>query len=433
MTTRPAIRGTMGSITYYETLMPARELTSSVRPARETERWASMSIDERMQRDPNLNRIKQEIAPYLATHPDRFFGSVIVLVPEGSVSFESISEFANVPAAYKSSIEKVGFVTLGPGEHIALDGQHRLLALREVITSPQSYGPNEHAVADDEICVILIEHESDKKTRTIFNKVNRHARPTSSSDNIITSEDDGYAVVTRRLLDASIDAPLAARDEKDVVEWQRSSLTKTSMKLTTLTALYETVRDILRASGFQHFGEKDDPVAPAAAQIDEAYEIASDWWQTILTMPQFVDGLAAPERIPEVRHSPTDSAALLFRPVGQISLVKGLTQAYTASRGELSVEQLVRRASKVDWSPIASNYWRDVVVRPDGRMIAKREAYNLAATLLEYLIAPEVVDDEMQLDLWKHWNVARGKLVGVPVDELAPEEIPQELPAPVTS
>lgn len=433
MTTRPAIKGTMGSITYYQTVMPARELSNGVRPARETEHWANMSIDERMQREPNMTRIKQEIAPYLANHPDRFFGSVIVLVPKGSITFETLTNFGDVPAAYRASIDKVGFVTLGEGEHIALDGQHRLLALREVITSPHSYGPNEHAVGDDEVCVILIEHESDKKTRTIFNKVNRHARPTSSSDNIITSEDDGYAVVTRRLLEEDREAPLAKHDGRDVVEWQRSSLTKTSTKLTTLTAVYETVKDILSASGFQHFGEKDDPVAPPEAQIDEAYEIASEWWRTILTMPQYEIGLRSPEKIPEIRHSPTDSAALLYRPVGQISLVKGLTQAYSSSRGQLPVRALVERASLVDWSPIASNYWRDVIVRPDGRMIAKREAYKLAGDLLEYLIAPEVVEEELQIDLWKSWNVVRGKVVGAPVDELSPEEIPQDLPMPVVS
>lgn len=423
----------MGSITYYETVIPARELASSVRSARETERWASMSIDERMQREPNMNRIKKEIAPYLAGHPDRFFGSVIVLVPEGSVHFEPLSDFGDLPAAYGSSIDKVGFVTLGAGEHIALDGQHRLIALREVITAPHSYGPNEHAVGDDEVCVIIIEHESDKKTRTIFNKVNRHAKPTSSSDNIITSEDDGYAVVTRRLLDSGVDGPLAARDGRDIVEWQRTSLSKTSPKLTTLASLYETVKDILMVSGFRHFSEKDDPVAPGESQIDEAYEAASEWWTTILEMPQFQRVLDNPDLIPEIRYSPSDSAALLLRPVGQISLVKGISQAYAASRGDLSVKELTNRAAKVDWSPLSQNYWRDVIVRPDGRMISKKEAYKLAADLLEYLIAPEVVDDESQLDLWKAWNTARGKAVGVPIDELPADEIPQDLPSHIGS
>ena len=78
----------MGSTTYYEITMTARELTNSVRPARETDSWASASIDERIQRDVNRSRVMSTIVPYLAQHPDRFFGSFIVLVPKGAVEFE---------------------------------------------------------------------------------------------------------------------------------------------------------------------------------------------------------------------------------------------------------------------------------------------------------------------------------------------------------
>ena len=74
MTTKPALKGQMGSTVFYQSQFTARELVSSVRPARETDGWASMTIDDRMQRVPNLVRIRREIAPYLASHPDRFFG-----------------------------------------------------------------------------------------------------------------------------------------------------------------------------------------------------------------------------------------------------------------------------------------------------------------------------------------------------------------------
>jgi len=427
----------MGSTTYYQTTFRARELAASVRPARETERWASMSIDERIQREPNLNRIRREIAPYLASHPDRFFGSVVVLVPQGSVIFEPIENFGHLPAAYRGAVENVGFLTIDQGEHIALDGQHRLIALREVISSKEQFGPNQHTVGDDEICVIVIEFESDKKTRTIFNKVNRHAKPTGASDNIITSEDDGFAIVTRRLLDQDLDGPFAPRHllgtDRELVEWQRTSLTKTSTKLTTIAALYETVKDILTVNGFKHFSEKDDPIAPPEVQLADAFELASEWWHAILAMPQFQSVLSDPDVLPELRFSPIDQSALLYRPVGQISLVKGLAQAYAQARGEIDLSELVERAAQVNWSPISTNYWRDVIVRPDGRMISKKDAYELAADLLEYLVSPDTVDDETKVLLWTKWNLARGKAVGPDVADLEPEEMPQELPTPVAT
>lgn len=434
--TSAAIRGTIGSTTYYQTTMKARELTASIRPARETERWASMSIDERMQREPNLNRIKQEIAPYLASHPDRFFGSLIVLVPKDCITFEPVGDIGKLPIAYAAPLENVGFVTLGDGDRIALDGQHRLMALREVLTSRENYGPLQHAVGDDDVSVILIEFEDDRKTRTIFNKVNRHAKPVSASDNIITSETDGYAIVARMLLDLGRDAPLAAREygglQQELVEWTRNTLSRSSTRLTTLRALYETVIDILVSSGYRNFSEADDPVAPSEAQILEAFDTASDWWNEILQLPVFQTALDDPLSIPGIRYSTTDRSALLLRPVGQIALVKGLTQAHRRLRGEVPVAELVRRAGLVDWSPLSTNYWRDVIVKPDGGMIARKEAYSLAASLLQYLIAPTTFTDEESMDLYVAWNRARGKVVdATDVEMLPPEEIPQDLPTPV--
>src|SRR5436190_6567139 len=88
--TRPCIVGRMGSTTYYETTMSGRELASSVRPAKETDAWATASIEERMQRKFDMKRIRETIVPYLAQHPDRFFGSLIVLVPKGSIEYEPL-------------------------------------------------------------------------------------------------------------------------------------------------------------------------------------------------------------------------------------------------------------------------------------------------------------------------------------------------------
>ena len=96
----------------------------------------------------------------------------------------------------------MGFLTIEGGSLVVLDGQHRLAALRGVTTAgPDLKGEFVDAVADDELSVLFIPHESFEKTRRIFNKVNRYAKPTSPTDNIITSEDDGSAIVTRWLVE----------------------------------------------------------------------------------------------------------------------------------------------------------------------------------------------------------------------------------------
>ena len=87
MITLPAIKGKIGTTEYYLTSMSARELVSSVKPADELEEWESMTIEEKMQREPNWNRIKKEIAPYFANSPDRFLGTIIVSTRNAVLSF----------------------------------------------------------------------------------------------------------------------------------------------------------------------------------------------------------------------------------------------------------------------------------------------------------------------------------------------------------
>jgi DNA sulfur modification protein DndB len=417
--------------------MPARELVGTVRPAKETEGWANASLDERIQREPNLNRVLNEIVPYLAQHPDRFFGSILVLLPAGSLEYEAVERFADPPAGYREATSKLGYLTIGAGERIALDGQHRLLAFREVISNGGTLGEFQHQVGDDDVCVIFIEYETDEKTRRIFNKINRHAKTTTAADNIITSMDDGYAIIARRLMDESVDGPLSAlidgSQTRELVEWRRSSLNSTSNKLTTLPTVYQTVMEILMVHGYRDFGEKQNPVAPPELQINAAYEIAKEWWIDVLNMHQFINFVNDLDSVNVIRNSPTDESSLLLRPLGQQVLFKGLAMAYRRTNGEVPVSELVARASSVNWSPSSANYWRDVIVRPDGRMINKREAILLAARLLEYLIVPTALPEESRDHLWADWNSMRGKDIVGDIEVLNTDEIPQELPVPPKS
>jgi len=437
----------MGSTTYYETKLTARELTATVRPAREVDKWASASIEERMQRDLNRKRIMDEIVPYLASHPDRLFGSVIVLVPEGGLEFEPLTDVVGkVPGAYRSAVEAMGFLTAEHGETVALDGQHRLVALREVITSGSSLGEFQSVVGDDEISVIVVEFESNEKTRRIFNKVNRNAKPTGRSDNILLSEDDGNAIVARMLVDQG--APLAAVEVdgrlQELVNWKSNTLSRRMRELTTISAVYDTVREILRYYRFKGFDEKTAQVRPPQKDLDKAYEVVSEWWEMMLTtVDAFKDAVANPDEVTEVRFAedpPYHPNTLLLRPVGQIAMVMGVVEAMTNSipqgkthaEAKLTLDEALRRVNLVDWSAASGSYWRDVIMLAGGRMLARKEAYTLAASLLAHLIGNEYLDDEQREALWRRWNDRRGKDVKTSPEEITdPELKPEPLPDPV--
>ncbi len=205
--------------------------------------------------------------------------SCVSPVYKGEIGFESLKTLnSKLPNAYKTVIENMGVFTIDGGSLIMLDGQHRLLALEQVIKA-QVNGSCRQEVPNDELCVIFINHESNEKTRRIFNKVNRYAKPTSKGDNIITSEDDGYAIIARHLL--SDGAPLGVRDKGSndvIVEWQKSSLPANSTKLTTIGMVYESVKLILNSQDVQF----DPKIRPTEEELDSAYELAEQFWTTVL-------------------------------------------------------------------------------------------------------------------------------------------------------
>ena len=231
-----ALRGRMGSTDYYQATVQARELAAVAMMAAELPQWTTWSVFERFQRELAQKRVEKEIVPYLVRTKDRFFNSLIVLVFDPDIfEFESLGDrVPGLPGAYKSASEQMGFLTIEGGSLVVLDGQHRLAALRGVTTAgAELAGEYVDAVAEDELSVLFMPHESFEKTRRIFNKVNRYAKPTSPTDNIITSEDDGSAIVTRWLVEespplglADPQPPLNALDSsgEPIVEWRQQTL-----------------------------------------------------------------------------------------------------------------------------------------------------------------------------------------------------------------
>ncbi len=343
--TFPALRGRMGSTEYYQATVKARELAAVAMTAAELPQWTSWSVFERFQRELAQRRVEKEIVPYLVRTKDRFFNALIVLVFEPvSFEFEPLSRSAtNLPAAYRQSADQMGFLSIDGGSLVVLDGQHRLAALRGVTTAgPELKGEFVDAVADDELSVLFIPHESFEKTRRIFNKVNRYAKPTSPSDNIITSEDDGSAIVTRWLVEPTppleLEKPAPPLNAVDligepVVEWRHQTLRPGDRKFTTLSALYQMTQVILVADGIQGFNEKHMVNRPTDKQLSRAYVFVAEWWHLVFAnFTPFRRGTRRPESLPDFRSFKAEYS-LLFRPVGQIAFMQALVGAVQLGRG----------------------------------------------------------------------------------------------------
>ena len=387
MTTLAATRAKMGSTTDYLAKMKASQLSGQVQTARDAfPDWDNLTIEERIQRELNKKRVLEEIVPYLNESEDRFFGSLIVLV-DGKLEFEPISEIAGaVPKAYEGIFEDLGALTISTGRLIALDGQHRLVALRAIVQGEVS-GKYSASVIDDEVSVVFIQFESLEKTRRIFNKVNRYARSTSRSDNLVLSEDDGAAYIARRLFmdEDSVLSGETSRGET-LVNWKNSTLSGRSQQFTTLSALYETVKYACKSEGLLLDEKSNSGVRPSDVALEKGLGIARTWWEIAVSeIDSYKSALTDPSLIPQLRE-PAAKQSLLMKPAGQIVLFRSAAKVLSMASKTVSISEFFKRANKVDWC-MESPMWDNIFVLVQSKIMTKEENQSRSANLIAYLVA----------------------------------------------
>lgn len=407
MATFGCIEGRMGKTTYYICKMSAGELIDKVGIAKELPEWPDMSAEEKMQRECDIKRIVEEIVPYVVEDPDWFFSSLIVDVYTGfqEIQFEPISKIVgNIPNAYAVPMTDMGFLTL-PGKErlIALDGQHRLLSLKiaikgivgvpggtKLFAAMDGLKPHPE-LANEELCIILVEHTDTAKIRKIFNKINKYAKQTSRSDNIITSDDDTFAVIARRLFREG--GPLAPINGIELVNWKSNTLPQRSKNLTTLSALYTIAETILRDEKFSSKSLPDKEL------LEEAYQTTASFWQTAL------NGIHAYQTYLELtrKNKPISSLReenLLLKPVTQMALAH---VALTARRKGIPWESIVGKLDQIDWS-FDNALWFNILVigSANKKMITGKEFVRSAGMVIAYMVMGDQmtrgeVDDVRQI------------------------------------
>ena len=402
--TVPAIAGHMGSTRYYQTVMRADELAATVHAAMDFEEFDSFMASERMQRPLSEERVEKQIVPYLTNSADRFFGSIIVLVYEpDQYEFEPLEKIGvtNLRAAYTKFAERVGALTITGGRLFALDGQHRLHALRTVIAGGHTprlglpvSGPYSDEVRGDMLSVIFLEFSTKEKARRIFNKVNRYAKPTSKATNILISEDDGLSIIARCLaslddpqkFDSTLEPPIPLRlsSGKPTVATETNTLKPSDPSLTTLEVIQKSVETIRAATGHPPLDEGSTIVRPDDELLRAAYKDCARWWFALVNeFEPFRAGFNRPYMIPDFREY-SYKYSVAFRPVGQEAIVKGMMEAHHLTR--LGPAELVRRMNKLDWR-LESSVWEGILLgggEHRRRIITSK--VSTAANLIAYML-----------------------------------------------
>ncbi len=393
--TIPVIEGQFGTSQYYMTTMKASEVVQSLIIPKDLKGWEDPSIEERFQRELNFNRVKNQIAPYLAENKNRFFSSLVVAIYGGDDPiFTPLADKTKVDPAYSEAANRLGFLTLQSNNLVPLDGQHRLAALKFAITGKDEKGKDipDHKftanpdLSDEDISIILIRYNK-KNSRRIFNNLNRYAKPTSKADNLITTEEDIFAIIAREDIAGLIKGTR-------IINIRNNQLGDNQHYFTTLATLYDCVTEIC-VKEFNIKGKPDITNLPDKQTVNLYKEKCIDIFSLLFKeVETFKIATSDPSETGDQQRIDMrkTEGSLLMKPIGQKCLTIAFQQTIsseTSSGSYLDPKIVCQRINEIDWSK-DQDMWRFVLMEADGATIKYGKAVeNFATQYISYLIGKD--------------------------------------------
>lgn len=252
----PAMRGKMGSRTYYACLMPLEAIQSMFKFDPEERQWPDLSPEQREQRVLNKTRLPAITSYILENEDDFLFASI-------TASYKSEPIF--IPSSMSEGDGNIGLLKLKLGDELTInDGQHRCGAIVEAVKKNP-------ALSSQTISVLLFPWESTERVQQMFTDLNRHVVKTSKSLDVLFDKRDPISIATMFALDR---VPVF----RELTEKVETSLKVKSTKIFTLAALYDANSDLLK----EH---QDDEVEANAKRLVEYWSAVAahmDDWTKVL-------------------------------------------------------------------------------------------------------------------------------------------------------
>ena len=413
----PALSAKMGDWNYYIVRMCLRDVAKEVGI---TQYHAGKTLDNAIQRVLNTDRVKNQIIDFLR-RDDRFFSSIVVAALDGQPTFHPVRLSDGESPIFKATgvDGSFGILTFDGGQkYYALDGQHRLAAIRELVKK------GDEKLDDDQISVIMILHDTEDgdfkiKYRRLFAWLNRYAKKISKDEEIILDEDDAFAILTRRLI--SDHAFFSATgEESDLVLTKGKNIRVGSDYFTSLQTLYAVNTTLLRSAARQDDETWRNNKAfiakrPGEEDLDALYDELAVYWHGLLkALPDL-------RKLPKKMRSDSDEHAdhMFFRPIGQEIVMAKLARRLLDDAGEsgkvtaAKVAKAIEPMAGIDWN-LRSYPWRGIVATPspsdkhqhvmrnEDRSKAMAYALGLAKRMVG-IRDGELGNDGGLYDKWKHF------------------------------
>lgn len=346
----PSIRGVQAGREYYVSMCPLH-LIPKIFLFNEEE----VTPELRAQRVLNKARLPH-LARYILDNPNSYIFSALTASIDGAVKFE--------PVGSKGAGDRIGTLRIPMSARFLInDGQHRRAAIEVALRE----NPD---LANETIAVVFFLDIGLKRCQQMFADLNRYSVRATRSIGILYDHRDNEGLVVKEVLSRT--GPF-----RDVVEFERSTLSPRSRKLFTLSAIYTATSALLAGI--------DKPEKELAA-------FASDFWEAI--WKQFPEWEQVRQRkLPagEVRAEFIHSHGVALHALARV----GNHFMKTEKKGW---KQLLPRISSIDWSRRNTQLWEGRAM-VGGRVSKAGNCVTLVSAVLKSRLGLPLSPEEQRAEL----------------------------------
>lgn len=383
ITLLPAIRSRVGDWMFYSASMSFLSIKDLINAPDEVHERKGLA--DWIQREA-IDTHSDQIADYILTNEQRFLGALVVGVYDGDPNWIPLnvnfsSDLVDVPEESRDKITgKLGLLKLSGAEKLfAIDGQHRVAGIKKAL----ELCPESISDSDEEVTVIFVSHNGSneagkQRTRRLFTTLNKKAKRISKAAEIALDEDNGFAIVTRML----IDSHWLFEDTRDHISYTSTGSIKAedAHTITSVVGLHEIIRDL-----FIGVKKEFESFRPTDLELESHFSTCSNFLNTLLEHCEEFKNVFV-ERSQLASFYRTEENHLLFRPIGQRAFAKA---ALVLHKKEMSLEESVRALLQANLD-ITSNDWHHILWDPvDNTMITNKVAIAESQLLILAGYEPE--------------------------------------------
>jgi DNA sulfur modification protein DndB len=224
----PALCGNLGGVDYFVITLPYSVMT---RYLTTTDRNLSPKERENRKITPSRHRV---IANYIIKNPDTYRFSSI------TCTYGKDGERAPLkwePIDPTGDLSHLGILTLDQRDPlIIVDGQHRFEGIKQALDSPDQ----DPTLANDMISIVLFPYDNLRAAQQLFSDLNRNAKKTTKSLDILFDRRDVVNTVVQELVKKVVVF-------QDWVNLEDAGIPAHSKEMFTLTGIYQTTEPIINA------------------------------------------------------------------------------------------------------------------------------------------------------------------------------------------